>query len=101
MNAAVEAVVGETNADSAEALLGSQTLKRLDRVIADCVAGLKKLQKADGHWVFELEADATIPSEYVLLHHFLGEVDDEIERKIGVYLRALEEPFQRLQHDGR
>ncbi len=90
MNAAVEAVVGETDADSAEALLGSQTLKRLDRVIADCVAGLKKLQKADGHWVFELEADATIPSEYVLLHHFLGEVDDEIERKIGVYLREVQ-----------
>ena len=24
-------------------------------------------QRADGHWVFELEADATIPAEYVLL----------------------------------
>jgi squalene-hopene/tetraprenyl-beta-curcumene cyclase len=90
MNAAVEAVVGETNADSAQAPLGSQTLKRLDRVIADCVAGLKTLQQSDGHWVFELEADATIPSEYVLLHHFLGEVDDGIERKIGVYLREVQ-----------
>ena len=26
-----------------------------------------KLQRPDGHWVFELEADATIPAEYVLL----------------------------------
>ena len=29
-------------------------------------------QRPDGHWVFELEADATIPAEYVLLKHYLG-----------------------------
>ncbi len=29
-------------------------------------------QRADGHWVFELEADATIPAEYVLLVHSSG-----------------------------
>ncbi len=49
---------------------------------------LRSLQRADGHWVFELEADATIPAEYVLLEHFLGEIDGALERKIGVYLRA-------------
>jgi len=87
MNATVEAVVGEKDADSAPIALGRQTLARLDRAIADCVAGLKKLQRDDGHWVFELEADATIPSEYVLLHHYLDEIDEDIERKIGVYLR--------------
>src|SRR5690606_31075323 len=32
-------------------------------------------QRPDGHWAFELEADATIPAEYVLLRHFLGEPD--------------------------
>ena len=47
-----------------------------------------QLQHADGHWVFELEADATIPAEYVLLEHFLGEIDPALERRIGVYLRA-------------
>ena len=30
-------------------------------------------QRPDGHWVYELEADATIPAEYVLLVHYLGE----------------------------
>ena len=30
------------------------------------------LQHADGHFVFELEADATIPAEYVLMRHYLG-----------------------------
>jgi squalene-hopene/tetraprenyl-beta-curcumene cyclase len=48
-------------------------------------------QRGDGHWVFELEADATIPSEYVLLRHYLGEPDDpELERKIGAYLRRIQ-----------
>jgi squalene-hopene/tetraprenyl-beta-curcumene cyclase len=38
--------------------------------------------------VFELEADSTIPAEYVLLRHFRAEpVDAELERKIAVYLR--------------
>ncbi|WP_424361489.1 squalene--hopene cyclase [Methylocystis parvus] len=44
--------------------------------------------KADGHWCFELEADTTIPAEYVLMRHFRAEpVDAELERKIAVYLR--------------
>jgi squalene-hopene/tetraprenyl-beta-curcumene cyclase len=48
-------------------------------------------QRGDGHWVFELEADATIPSEYILLRQYLGEPDDlELERKIGVYLRRIQ-----------
>src|SRR5256885_17143334 len=53
-----------------------------DAVLAD--------QQPDGHWVFELEADATIPAEYVLLVHYLGETPNpELERKIGVYLRQV------------
>ena len=45
---------------------------------------LLDLQRPDGHWVFELEADATIPAEYVLLRHYLGEdVDRALEAKIG------------------
>jgi squalene-hopene/tetraprenyl-beta-curcumene cyclase len=48
-------------------------------------------QEADGHWVYELEADATIPAEYVLLVHYLAETPDlELERKIGVYLRRIQ-----------
>src|SRR5207249_6497553 len=45
-------------------------------------------QQPDGHWVYELEADATIPAEYVLMVHYFAETPDlELERKIGVYLR--------------
>jgi len=45
----------------------------LGQAIAAAAAALFKQQREDGHWVFELEADATIPSEYVLLTHYLGE----------------------------
>ncbi|MCS0615276.1 squalene--hopene cyclase [Massilia kyonggiensis] len=45
-------------------------------------------QRDDGHWVYELEADVTIPAEYVLLVHYLGECPDAgLERKIATYLR--------------
>ncbi|WP_457836019.1 hypothetical protein, partial [Staphylococcus aureus] len=39
----------------------------LDDAIGRARAALLRRQRADGHWVFELEADATIPAEYVLL----------------------------------
>ena len=68
----------------------------LERGIAAATDALLARQKNDGHWVFELEADATIPAEYVLLRHYLGEpVDAEIERKIAVYLRRIQG-----KHDG-
>jgi squalene-hopene/tetraprenyl-beta-curcumene cyclase len=62
----------------------------LDRAIGAATQALLRAQRPDGHWVFELEADATIPSEYVLLVHYLGEPANlELERKIGVYLRRI------------
>lgn len=44
-------------------------------------------QHADGHWVYELEADCTISAEYILMNHFMNEVDEVLERKIAHYLR--------------
>ncbi|KFI22923.1 squalene--hopene cyclase [Nitrosococcus oceani] len=49
---------------------------------------LLKLQQADGHWCFMLEADCTIPAEYILWTHFTGELEPEIERKLAARLRA-------------
>jgi squalene-hopene/tetraprenyl-beta-curcumene cyclase len=67
---------------------GSARTARLDERIAAASAALRAAQQRDGHWVFELEADTTIPAEYVLFTHYLGEEPDpELERKIGVYLR--------------
>ncbi len=52
---------------------------------------MRAARKPDGHWVFELEADCTIPSEYVLMRHYLAEpIDPEIEGKIANYLRRIQ-----------
>jgi squalene-hopene/tetraprenyl-beta-curcumene cyclase len=63
----------------------------VDRILGGATAALLKQQRADGHWVFELEADATIPSEYVLLVHYLAETPNiELESKIANYLRRIQ-----------
>ncbi|PKU24993.1 squalene--hopene cyclase [Telmatospirillum siberiense] len=63
----------------------------LDAVVSRSAAALMARQQADGHWVFPLEADATIPAEYVLYLHYLDERDPALEEKIGVYLRSIQE----------
>ncbi|HEX4197214.1 MAG TPA: squalene--hopene cyclase [Caulobacteraceae bacterium] len=69
----------------------AQPSATLDGVVRRATEALLKMQRPDGHWVFELEADATIPAEYVLLKHYLGEPEDlELERKIGAYLRRIQ-----------
>jgi squalene-hopene/tetraprenyl-beta-curcumene cyclase len=60
----------------------------LERAIAAARQALTAAQSAAGCWVFELEADCTIPAEYVLMLHFLGESDVTLERRIAAYLRA-------------
>ena len=68
----------------------------LDRHIDAARDALLACQRPDGHWLFELEADATIPAEYVLLRHHLAEpVDPVLEAKIGNYLRRIQG-----KHDG-
>jgi squalene-hopene/tetraprenyl-beta-curcumene cyclase len=61
------------------------------------------MQADDGHWLFELEADATIPAEYVLLTHYLGEEPNQaLEAKIAAYLRRIQASHGGwpLFHDG-
>lgn len=54
-----------------------------DAILAD--------QHPDGYWLYELEADATIPAEYVLLVHYLAETPNlELEAKIARYLRRIQ-----------
>ncbi|MDY0873366.1 squalene--hopene cyclase [Dongia rigui] len=63
---------------------------RLELGIDKAADALLKQQRADGHWAFELEADATIPAEYVLLKHFLDEIDTATEAKIVRYLKDIQ-----------
>src|SRR4029078_13332511 len=48
-------------------------------------------QQLHDHWCKKVEADATIPAEYVLMVHYFAETPNlELERKIGVYLRRIQ-----------
>jgi squalene-hopene/tetraprenyl-beta-curcumene cyclase len=79
------------NADGLEASIDSAT------------QGLLSDRQADGHWVYELEADCTIPAEYVLLAHYLAEpADTALEAKIANYLRRVQGAHGGwpLVHDG-
>lgn len=62
----------------------------LEDVLANGTAALLALQHEDGHWAFELEADATIPAEFILLQHFLGTIDQGLHEKMAVYLRSIQ-----------
>ncbi len=59
----------------------------VDHAIGRARDALLTLQRADGHWSFELEADCTIPAEYILMMHFLAELDAPLQAKLAVYLR--------------
>src|SRR5258706_9046286 len=65
----------------------------LDAAVTRATDAILAAQRDDGHWVYELEADATIPAEYILLVHYLGEEPNlELEQKIGRYLRRIQLP---------
>jgi squalene-hopene/tetraprenyl-beta-curcumene cyclase len=75
----------------------------LEKSISAATEALLGHRRSDGHWVFELEADSTIPAEYVLLCHYLGEpVDSVLEAKIANYLRRVQGAHGGwpLVHDG-
>jgi squalene-hopene/tetraprenyl-beta-curcumene cyclase len=63
----------------------------LERGISRAADALFVAQRPDGHFVFELEADCTIPAEYILFVHFLGETPNlELEAKLCNYLRRIQ-----------
>ena len=65
--------------------------QRLQSGIASASRALLDVQKPDRHWVFELEADVTIPAEYILMRHYFAEpVDAVLEEKIAKYLRRMQ-----------
>src|SRR6201989_2335553 len=47
---------------------------------------LLEQQRADGHWVGELQGDTILESEYILLMAFLGRERDAVCRKAARYL---------------
>ncbi|MDX1431945.1 MAG: squalene--hopene cyclase [Gammaproteobacteria bacterium] len=67
----------------------------LEASIARASRALRAKQDASGFWCYEFEADCTVPAEYIMMTHFMDEVDVALERKIAVYIRA-----KQAAHDG-
>jgi squalene-hopene/tetraprenyl-beta-curcumene cyclase len=72
---------------TATALAAAAHERSLARIAAD---ELVALQRPDGHFVFELEADVTIPAETILLQHFLGRIDHAKQARLALYLRQIQ-----------
>ena len=72
----------------------SHSLKRvtdsspLDRAIAEARDALIAQQNETGYWLYELEADCTIPAEYIMMMPFLDEIDTALQTKLANHLRA-------------
>lgn len=60
----------------------------LNAAIERAQSKLLSLQNPAGYWVFELEADCTIPAEYIMMMHYLDDINAELQNKIAVYLRS-------------
>ena len=55
-------------------------LKNFDSKLDKKFKEQNKNKLNEGCFVYELEADSTIPSEYILLMHFLGEINLNLEK---------------------
>ena len=65
-----------------------QVLDGLDHAIETAEEALLRTQRPDGHFVFELEADVSIPCEYILFMAFRGlPMDRQLELKFARYVR--------------
>ncbi|HHQ14791.1 MAG TPA: squalene--hopene cyclase, partial [Chromatiales bacterium] len=60
---------------------------RLTRAVDAAARALRQLQAEDGSWCFELEADCTIPAEYILMMHFMDELDADLQSRLARFLR--------------
>ncbi|MCG8434725.1 MAG: squalene--hopene cyclase [Gammaproteobacteria bacterium] len=78
----------DTAFDGAAARVVAEELTVVDAAVQGAKQALLTYQDKKGFWCFELEADCTIPAEYILMMHFMDEIDVSLERKIAVYLRA-------------
>ena len=78
---------GSENNESSSTAIHSKAFS-LDKAISHAQSALLDLQDSQGYWVFELEADCTIPSEYIMMMHYLDDIDENLQAKIAVYLRS-------------
>jgi squalene-hopene/tetraprenyl-beta-curcumene cyclase len=78
--------INTSRASSSSTAINSHAFD-LDKAISKARGKLLSLQAKDGFWVFELEADCTIPAEYIMMMHYIGAIDEPLQAKIANYLR--------------
>lgn len=81
------------NAQSARALLDTTPAPAvmppaLDAAIARGREAMLRQQAPSGEWCFEFEADCTIPAEYILMMHFMDEIDPALQSRLAKFIRA-------------
>ena len=64
----------------------------IQKILKQVKENLVKDQKKDGHWVYELEADTTIPAEYIMMNRFLGIRENYLEKRLGKYIKKEQNP---------
>ena len=62
--------------------------EKVEEAISKARDALLNHQHPDGFWCFELEADCTIPAEYILMMHYMDEIDEDLQAKLAFYLRT-------------
>lgn len=65
----------------------------LDSAIKNAQDRLLSLQHSDGYWVFELEADCTIPAEYIMMMHYLDDIDNKLQAKLPIIYADISQPM--------
>jgi len=68
----------EPSGEPAVGAVDDAVRRGIQRLLAD--------QQPDGHWIYELEADCTIPAEYICYLHYMDERDPALEARIAEFL---------------
>ena len=73
---------------SAHAVSAAIDPHALDATIARGAGRLTQIQDREGFWCFHLEADASITAEYILMMHFMDEIEEPLQARLAMTLRA-------------
>jgi len=58
-----------------------------DLAIRLATRALLNVQHEEGYWRFDLESDPGMSADYILMMHYMDEIDTELQAKIATYLR--------------
>src|SRR3990172_5306595 len=64
----------------------------LDEEVSASLQALIGLQSVAGYWLFPLETDTTITSDYILLAHFIEQVDKQLEGRLVKHILSEQLP---------